>query len=89
MTICGACKIAKAAEEIRWSSVHNTQKKKHQPHGFSVEPVLPPCTLRGSNPGHPVNISSYYMVLQSVIWCYPMPRIIWKPVGGLDLITWN
>jgi hypothetical protein len=61
---------------ISFRGAERHTKKKHQPHGLSVRPVLPPCTLRGSNPGHPVNISSYYMVLQSVIWCYPMPRII-------------
>ena len=47
-------------------------KKKHQPRAVDARPVLPPCTSRGSNPGHPAPQMHFYEAPQYFISCYRM-----------------
>jgi len=89
MTLEEESKLCRPAFRSVSGGAEPAQKKKHQPRAFCVRSVLPPCTLRGSNPGHPVRKSSCHIVLQSVIRCYPAPRIIRKSADGSDLITRN
>ena len=72
-------------QTLKWCN-----KKKHQPRASGARPVLPPCTSRGSNPGHPAPQMHFYEAPQRFILCCCMPKArIKQGFKGIQRTIWH